>query len=887
MEATDKEKSDDLESSLGKIGALRFLIAALVFLFHSSALGAEEFLINDGRFHVYADRTIYHVKEKVYEAFGNVVMSAKDRRISANYAWIDGTSFEAKLRGDVVYATRQAIIYAQEMHLKLNDGSGSIFNGRVVSDQYLLKGQLIRKISDDQFLVTRGEYSTCKDCPESWKFVAKSIDLTIEGYAFMSDVYIHLKELPFFYFPYLVVPVKTKRQTGFLFPRFSFDAGDRSGLTYSQPFFWAINDNQDLTVTYKEYFAEDQGWSSQLEHNYRYYWGIQGQTLFNYFADQQQIVNEENAKQNKESVLEDRDSIGFDRYAIYSEHLFPLSEKFDVRLLLRETRENRYVLEFPEQVYAKNPGKKTLPAIESNVTAQSKWDDFYIAFQAKRYRNIAYDSVRSLDPGTVNVFPSLFAGITEKPLFLGMTGSVAARYDNFFRKKKSFEDEDGDGRFDAQLDESDEVDNKNPDFVGQPEYIREAQRFIFEPTVALPISLGNAWNVSPSLQFTRIAYLFNIKPVVQGEEEVDNTVRDFLTARINASTVIEKVWDFDESVEDYSRMKHQVSPYVEYVTVPYKREDQNHVFTRQTKVEGGKFDSFDVIPISVDDDILKRPIGNTLVYGFYSRLILKDRKEEEKVKAFPYDLERLQPNKYGNPASRLQELNLRKNVLKDMYAPDYGGYAQIWRLSLENSLNIEEWSRNVEPNTSVPDPNPKSDKEIPNKRRPFGNLEIRSDFGFSNFTNGIAYKLIPYQGEKRNKEKHEVNVGLGYSLLSLTNRRGTLSVNRSFGINYSYQSTPSPARSLGLRFIWSFNDYLTFNGGLNRDLLNKDTRSWTASFLYNAPSECWNIKLGVNWDRNRAAETKKEIVFDLGVNLLGTGYIGARSAAANIPGGGF
>jgi LPS-assembly protein len=47
--------------------------------------------------------------------------------------------------------------------------------------------------------------------------------------------------------PYLVLPVKSQRQTGFLFPKFG--ASTEHGYRYIQPFFWAINRSADMTLS--------------------------------------------------------------------------------------------------------------------------------------------------------------------------------------------------------------------------------------------------------------------------------------------------------------------------------------------------------------------------------------------------------------------------------------------------------------------------------------------------------------------------------------------------------------------------------------------------------------------------------------------------------------
>ena len=49
------------------------------------------------------------------------------------------------------------------------------------------------------------------------------------------------------YFPYLIFPIKQKRETGVLFPYLGFSSSE--GFKYRQPFFWVIDDYKDMTLT--------------------------------------------------------------------------------------------------------------------------------------------------------------------------------------------------------------------------------------------------------------------------------------------------------------------------------------------------------------------------------------------------------------------------------------------------------------------------------------------------------------------------------------------------------------------------------------------------------------------------------------------------------------
>ncbi|MGZ3653442.1 MAG: OstA-like protein, partial [Bdellovibrionota bacterium] len=82
-------------------------------------------------YHITADRTLLHSREKVKEAFGHVVVSAEGKRLACDYLWVDDNTKDIKARGNVVFVDKQTTVEAAELHFNMNTGFGSIFYGRV------------------------------------------------------------------------------------------------------------------------------------------------------------------------------------------------------------------------------------------------------------------------------------------------------------------------------------------------------------------------------------------------------------------------------------------------------------------------------------------------------------------------------------------------------------------------------------------------------------------------------------------------------------------------------------------------------------------------------------------------------------------------------------
>ncbi|MGZ3712759.1 MAG: LPS-assembly protein LptD, partial [Bdellovibrionota bacterium] len=362
--------------------SLHYLFGSLLlFLFSAGALGASSFELESLRekHHVTADRTLYHSNEKVYEAFGHVVVSSHGQRLSADYLWVDDNTKDMKARGNVIFVDRTTTVQAAEIHFNLETGIGSIFYGKVFNDLYTLKGQLIRRVSEDRFLTTEGEYTTCKDCAESWKLSARSVDLTMEGYAFLDSVFVKIKDVPTLYIPYAVLPVKTKRQTGLLFPRMG--ASSNNGFVFVQPLFVALSPHQDLTVAAGRYSAR--GMRYEAEYRYKSFNLSGGQINFYHTGDRR--------------TSSPRQS----RVGIKTENEWNFSNHFNMKLRGTEVLDRDYIYDFPEDINAQG-----YPSLESNIVANAPFNDFFASVEARRYRNMLTPNKVGFDTGTVQDLPA-------------------------------------------------------------------------------------------------------------------------------------------------------------------------------------------------------------------------------------------------------------------------------------------------------------------------------------------------------------------------------------------------------------------------------------------------------------------------------------------------
>ncbi len=173
-----------------------------------------------------------------------------------------------KAKGNVIIDNGKETLAAREGDVEINSETGRFEDAILTQANKLhLEGKEISKTGYDTYHITDGWVVTCKvedgETPP-WSISSSEADVRQEGYAVLKHAKFNVNGFPIFYTPYMVIPVKSTRQTGFLFPEIS-SSGDK-GFGINTPFFWNISESTDLTL-YPQYFA-DRGFMPGFEFRY-------------------------------------------------------------------------------------------------------------------------------------------------------------------------------------------------------------------------------------------------------------------------------------------------------------------------------------------------------------------------------------------------------------------------------------------------------------------------------------------------------------------------------------------------------------------------------------------------------------------------------------------
>ena len=197
----------------------------------------------------------YDKDRDLYIAEDDVIITGGATRLEADYVEFSNITKEAFAQGNVLFISGGDTITCNAMQVNLATQKGSINKGTIFIQEgnYYITGEKMRKTGEFTYDAQKGTITTCDGDAPDWKITGRNIKVAVEGYGTASHTALWAKKVPVLYSPYLVFPVKTKRQTGLLLP--NIGSSDRRGFEYEQPLFLALSRNTDATV-YAHYMSD-------------------------------------------------------------------------------------------------------------------------------------------------------------------------------------------------------------------------------------------------------------------------------------------------------------------------------------------------------------------------------------------------------------------------------------------------------------------------------------------------------------------------------------------------------------------------------------------------------------------------------------------------------
>ncbi len=224
-------------------------ITALCVVCLSTALAwGDVTKVGDEGIRIKADALDHNQTSDVITANGNVELLWQGATLTSHNATYDRTKKILQATGNVIIIKGGDTIKGESVTFDLESGRGKLTRGNIFAQQNNMHftGEEVTLTGENDYSASQGSYTTCDAETPSWKFGASNLDMTVDEYGTAKNIVFYIKDIPVFYFPYVVFPVKRERQSGFLFPRFGWS--QKKGAEVDIFYYWAISPSQEATI---------------------------------------------------------------------------------------------------------------------------------------------------------------------------------------------------------------------------------------------------------------------------------------------------------------------------------------------------------------------------------------------------------------------------------------------------------------------------------------------------------------------------------------------------------------------------------------------------------------------------------------------------------------
>lgn len=353
-------------------------------------------------------------------ATGNVEITRGETRLAADRVEINRATGEAVAQGKAVFFDGQDRLVGERIDLNLNTGTGVVYKGSTfVPPYYHLSADRIDRLGEGVYSIREGTFTTCEGDDPPWSFHFGSAEADLDNLVTGTGTSFLVKGIPIIpWVPFFAASIRRERQSGFLFPEFG--SNSRYGFLARTPYYWAINDSQDLTLAMDVY--SKRGIGGDFEYRYLLSRDTRGQlTAFG--------INE--------SFLHSRQSVGLPENRGYYnlQHVWQATPSLSFKLDSNVTSDDSIY-----KTYAASVADRVRQRAETNAFVTQRWNAFNLvgrvywyqdltqkrAVELQRAPEIKLTSLRQPMPGVPGL---LYDGQASFVNFVREVGSAGVRAD--------------------------------------------------------------------------------------------------------------------------------------------------------------------------------------------------------------------------------------------------------------------------------------------------------------------------------------------------------------------------------------------------------------------------------------------------------------------------
>ncbi len=393
--------------------------------FAAGGLPTEPFR-EDAPLEITADNLTFDREMQSYNASGNVVIVQGSAVLKSDFAILDTVAGTASARGNVVVVDEGGnTLTSDSLQMDLRQKTAVIAKGRLFfkTENIHIAADNMYKTGPQTYYLDLATYTSC-DCAEgetpAWNFSIKEVNIPVGEYLTGRNAFFYIKGVPVFYSPYVSIPVRRERQTGFLMPKPRYSRLRGFGL--DNEFFWAMAKNADMTL-YLD-IETVRGLGKGLEYRYIRTGRSFGEAYLYSFREEDigRVRAFRSGAQNLSRPLSATDN----RWRLKLNHTELMNNGFVFKANADVLSDKEYLLDFGKGA------DRGVESIESNLSISKATADYSLVGQMRFFNNLLVEG----DTKTFNRAPELTftmpnKGIYTSPFYFSMDSSLV----NFSRKE--------------------------------------------------------------------------------------------------------------------------------------------------------------------------------------------------------------------------------------------------------------------------------------------------------------------------------------------------------------------------------------------------------------------------------------------------------------------
>jgi LPS-assembly protein len=294
-------------------------------------------------------------------ATGNVEIVRGATRLLADRVELNRDTGEATAQGKVVFFDGQDRLVGERIDYNLRTGTGIVYSGSAFSAPYYRVGaDRMDRVGEGIYEMKGATFTTCEDDPPPWSFRIGEGTADLNDIIYGRNVSFWVGKVPLLpWFPFFAAAIRRERQSGFLFPEAGVSS--RNGYFMKIPYYWAIDESQDLTASLDVYTERGIGATAQ----YRYMLSEEAKGVFSGF-----MISE---------VFKDNNTRGLASY----QHEWQVTPRLSVKVDANVVSDDNLLRD-----YAYRLADRTQQRAETNVFVSRRWDSWNLVGNILWYQDL-------------------------------------------------------------------------------------------------------------------------------------------------------------------------------------------------------------------------------------------------------------------------------------------------------------------------------------------------------------------------------------------------------------------------------------------------------------------------------------------------------------------